>query len=67
LGSFSNLDIWIQKKNSKPSLLSTVSQKSLFDIKKKRNSSIKNIREIEGRKSEQQSVLESKSFKKSGG
>lgn len=66
--SFNGLDIWPQRSNSKASLLTTLSQKSFFDIKKKRNSSVKNLLKVESRKSEeQQSIFDTKPFKKSGG
>ena len=66
--SFNELDIWPQRSNSKASLLTTLSQKSFFDIKKKRNSSVKNLPKVESRKSEeQQSMFDTKPFKKTGG
>jgi hypothetical protein len=67
LATFVDFDIWPQKSNSKLSILTTVSQKSLFDIKKKRNTSTKNLQKVENRKSGEQSFIETKQFKKSGG
>jgi hypothetical protein len=63
LTNFNSLGIWTQKSNLKTNILSVVSQRSLFDIKK-RNSSLKNIHKFDTRKSEDQSFNETKIFKK---
>lgn len=43
MDSFSRINIWPRKANSKASLLTSISQKSFFDIKKKGSSSAKHI------------------------
>jgi len=66
LANFNSFGIWVQKINQKTNILSSVSQRYLFDIKK-RNSSMKNLQKVETRKSEDQSSNVTKIFKKTEG